>query len=158
MRGRSVTVREKAYALIVEEGRLLLVRYYYPKENAWYWNFPGGTLEAGETLEQALQRELMEECCVEVEVGPMLLREAPPGRDYVRHFFRCWIKKGRPRVGENPATNDSIGALEWVELSNPDHCGGWGRRNLPSVARALGVDPGRPRLGLPRPVVRESSR
>jgi hypothetical protein len=45
-----------------------------------------------------------------------------------------------------------------VDLANPDHCGGWGRRNLPPVARVLGIEPGRPRLGLPRPVVRESSR
>lgn len=153
--GGSETMRQKAYALIVENGRLLLVRYYYPKENAWYWNFPGGTLERGETLEEALRREMMEECCVEVEVGPMLLREAPPGRDYVRHFFRCRIKEGRPRVGEDPATNDSIGALEWVDLTNPDHCGGWGRRNLPQIARLLGYEPRRARLSLPRPVVRE---
>ena len=83
----------------MENGRLLLVRYYYPEENAWYWNFPGGTLEPGETLEEALKRELMEECSVEVEVGPMVLKEAPPGRDYVRYFFRCWITKGTPAGG-----------------------------------------------------------
>ena len=80
-------MRQKAYALIVQEGKLLLVRYYYPRENAWYWNFPGGTLEQGETLEEAVHRELMEECCVEVEVGPMLLREAVPGRGFIRHFY-----------------------------------------------------------------------
>ena len=148
-----MTKRQKAYALIVENGRLLLVRYYYPEENAWYWNFPGGTLEPGETLEEALRRELMEECSVEVEVGPMVLKEAPPGRDYVRYFFRCYIKKGRPRVGSDPATNDSIGALEWVDLTDPGRCGGWGRRNLPQVARVLGFEPRR-RRRLPPPVPR----
>ncbi len=130
-------MRQKAYALIVENGRLLLVRYYYPREKAWYWNFPGGTVEQGETLEAAVKRELMEECCVEIDVGPLLLSEAPPGRDYVRHFFRCSISKGRPRVSDNPATNDSIGAIEWVPLNDPQYCGGWGRRNLPLVAKVL---------------------
>lgn len=136
-------MRQKAYALIVNEGRLLLVRYFYPREKAWYWNFPGGTLEAGETLEQACRRELMEECCVGVEVGPMLLREAVPGRDYVRHFFRCWITEGTPKISDNPATNDSIGAIEWVPLSDPSYCGEWGRRNFPIVMRALGQETNR---------------
>jgi len=130
-------VRQKAYALIVEDERLLLVRYYYPRENAWYWNYPGGTQEPGEPLEETVRRELMEECCVEVEVGPVLLREAVPGRDYVRNFFRCRIIEGRPRVSDNPATNDSIGAIEWVPLNNPLHCGEWGRRNFPIIMRAL---------------------
>ncbi|MEW8977710.1 MAG: NUDIX domain-containing protein [Symbiobacterium sp.] len=149
-------MRQKAYALIVENGRLLLVRYYYPKENAWFWNFPGGTVEPGETLEEALRRELIEECCVEVEVGPMLLREVVPGRNYVRHFFRCRIKSGRPRVGTDPATNDSIGALAWVDPTDPGACGGWGRRNLPQVARALGLTPRR-RNRLPAPVPRQAA-
>lgn len=135
-------MRQKAYALIVEDGRLLLVRYYYPREKAWYWNFPGGTVEHGESLEQAVRRELMEECCVEIEVGPMLLREAMPGRDYVRHFFRCHIREGRPRISDNPATNDSIGAIEWVPLSNPSYCGEWGRRSFPIVLRALAAEAG----------------
>lgn len=133
-------MRQKAYALIVEDGRLLLVRYYYPRENAWYWNFPGGTLEPGETLEEAVHREMMEECCVEVSVGPMLLREAVPGRGYIRHFFRCHITKGTPCISDNPATNDSIGAIEWVPLDNPGFCGEWGRRNFPIVLRALAAE------------------
>jgi 8-oxo-dGTP pyrophosphatase MutT (NUDIX family) len=134
-------VRQKAYALIVEDGKLLLVRYYYPRERAWYWNFPGGTMEPGETLEETVRRELMEECCVEVEVGPLLLREAVAGRGYVRNFFRCRIASGTPRVGDNPATNDSIGAIEWVPLSDPGRCGEWGRRNFPIVLRVLGEAP-----------------
>lgn len=132
-------MRLKAYALIIEAGQLLLVRYYYPRERAWYWNFPGGTVEPGETLEQAVRRELMEECCVGVEVGPLLLREAVPGRHYIRHFFQCKIVEGRPRVGEDPATNDSIGAIEWVSLNEPGRCGEWGRRNFPLVLRALAM-------------------
>ncbi len=138
-KGVGVFLRQKAYALIVEQGRLLLVRYYYPKERAWYWNFPGGTVEPGESLETAVRRELMEECCVDIAVGPLLMSETPPGRDYVRNFFRCSIRNGRPKVSDNPATNDSIGAIEWVPLTNPNYCGGWGRRNFPIVVRALGI-------------------
>jgi A/G-specific adenine glycosylase len=37
------------------------------------WEFPGGKQQDGESYEQALQRELMEELAVEVEVGPHIV-------------------------------------------------------------------------------------
>ena len=43
------------------EGRFLLTSRPEGKVYAGYWEFPGGKLEAGESVEQALQRELHEE-------------------------------------------------------------------------------------------------
>jgi len=47
--------------LIDAEGRFLLTSRPEGKVYAGYWEFPGGKLEAGETVEQALRRELHEE-------------------------------------------------------------------------------------------------
>ena len=47
--------------LLREDGAMLLSTRPPGKPYAGYWEFPGGKLEAGETVEQALRRELEEE-------------------------------------------------------------------------------------------------
>jgi 8-oxo-dGTP diphosphatase len=47
--------------LIDPQGRFLLTSRPQGKVYAGYWEFPGGKVEAGETIEQALRRELHEE-------------------------------------------------------------------------------------------------
>ena len=54
--------------LIDADGRFLLTSRPDGKVYAGYWEFPGGKLEAGETVEQALRRELHEE--LGVHIGP----------------------------------------------------------------------------------------
>jgi 8-oxo-dGTP diphosphatase len=50
------------------EGRFLVTSRPQGKVYAGYWEFPGGKLEAGETVEQALRRELHEE--LGITIGP----------------------------------------------------------------------------------------
>ena len=54
--------------LIDVHGRFLLTSRPAGKVYAGYWEFPGGKLEAGETVEQALRRELQEE--LGIVIGP----------------------------------------------------------------------------------------
>ena len=55
------TVLVSAVALIDPEGRVLLAQRPEGKSMAGLWEFPGGKVEAGETPEAALIRELQEE-------------------------------------------------------------------------------------------------
>ena len=54
--------------LLRGDGEMLLSTRPPGKPYAGYWEFPGGKLEAGETVEQALRRELMEE--LGITIGP----------------------------------------------------------------------------------------
>jgi 8-oxo-dGTP diphosphatase len=55
--------------LIDAEGGFLLTSRPEGKVYAGYWEFPGGKLEAGESVEQALRRELHEE--IGITIGPV---------------------------------------------------------------------------------------
>ena len=55
-----------AAALVATDSRVLICKRPEGKQLAGLWEFPGGKVDAGETPEQALRRELMEELGIEV--------------------------------------------------------------------------------------------
>lgn len=60
--GEQRPITEVAVGVLIDPaGRFLLTTRPPGKVYAGYWEFPGGKLEAGETVEQALRRELQEE-------------------------------------------------------------------------------------------------
>ena len=59
------TLLVAACALIDADGRVLMAQRPAGKDHAGRWEFPGGKVEAGETPEQAVRRELFEELNVE---------------------------------------------------------------------------------------------
>ena len=74
-----------------KQGRVLLVRHTYVK--GWY--FPGGGVETGQTMEQALAMELREEVAIrkmgEVELLGIYLNRHISRRDHVAlYWVRYW--------------------------------------------------------------------
>ena len=78
------------------EGRFLLTSRPAGKVYAGYWEFPGGKLEAGETVEQALRRELHEELGITigaVQAWRIELMDYPHARVRL-HFCKVYEWRG----------------------------------------------------------------
>jgi len=89
-----------AVALVDAEGRVLVQQRPPGKPMADLWEFPGGKVEAGETPESALIRELREELAIEASIGEEMAREqiVYPGRTPIELiFFRVPDFQGEPQ-------------------------------------------------------------
>lgn len=91
------------HILAVKDGKILLVKRAEGILEAGKWGFPGGFLDQGETLEQCVVRELMEETGYEGKVKGLFrinsgYRKNDEGRNNVAHEFLVEIgeKTGVP--------------------------------------------------------------
>jgi len=73
-------LRFVAAALIVRGGEILIGQLRPDQPMAMQWEFPGGKIEAGESPELALARELEEELGIQAAIGPRVTR--------IRHNYR----------------------------------------------------------------------
>jgi len=73
-------LRFVAAALIVRGGEVLIGQRRPDQPMAMLWEFPGGKIEAGESPEQALARELEEELSIRAIIGPRVT--------HIRHNYR----------------------------------------------------------------------
>lgn len=89
---------EVAVGLICRNGRYLIARRKPGSHLAGFWEFPGGKRETGESLTECLQRELLEELGIRVDlpVPYRIIRHDYMDRIIELHFFRCAIEKGDP--------------------------------------------------------------
>ncbi len=108
-------------AVTVHDGKVLLVIRGKPPSGG-QWGLPGGGVEVGETIQEAVKRELLEETCVEVEPLKLLTVFDSINRDeddrvhyhYVLFEFLC-----RYVGGEVHASSDAPDA-RWVAFDELD--------------------------------------
>lgn len=85
-------------AVIEREGKLLITRRPEGRHLSGFWEFPGGKPEPGETLEDALRREIKEELGADAHPGERIetVDWEYPDKRVSLVFFRCSIR-GEPR-------------------------------------------------------------
>ena len=66
-------MKRVAAGIIVCNNKILIAQRKRGKDLEYFWEFPGGKIEPGETCEECLHREIMEEFNLEIRVGKFFM-------------------------------------------------------------------------------------
>lgn len=101
-----------AVAVIERQGQILIAQRKPADSFGGRWEFPGGKLNPGESLEACLLREIQEELGLVIEVGGLLkvVDYRYPHRLIRLHCFSCRLVEGEPQTIE-------CAAWRWVAPS-----------------------------------------
>ncbi len=110
-------------AIIISKGKILIARRKPGDTGEGFWEFPGGVVEPGETLQQCLERELKEELGVSAEIGETIAESITQD---ARGYLKLVALGARITGGEiTPTAHDRVewvspGELASYNLSPPD--------------------------------------
>lgn len=101
-------VRIRVCGILIEHDKLLLIAH--KKNDEIYWLLPGGGVDYGESLKEALCREFHEELNVLIDVDEIALVSDSIDPDGNRHVvnlcFACRYESGEFRLGEDERLYD----------------------------------------------------
>lgn len=111
---------EVVAALIWDKEKFLICQRPAHKARGLLWEFVGGKVEPGETKEEALVRECMEELAITVEPHDIFMIVTHEYPDITVHLtlFNCIILRGQPQLLEH----NNMKWIDSLEISNYDFC------------------------------------
>jgi 8-oxo-dGTP pyrophosphatase MutT (NUDIX family) len=141
-------IRPAARAIVLDpDDRILLVRFLFPTGKT-FWATPGGGIEAGESSDEAIRRELAEETGLEsLSVGPVVwtrLHIVPfiggqyDGQHEQYHLVRAPSFTPAPRLSWEQLNAEYVFELRWwglAELGSADEA--FAPSRLPELVRSL---------------------
>lgn len=83
---REIIDRTSAYGILIEDARLLLVQ----DRDSKCWEFPGGGLESGESKEEGMVREFLEETGINIDVSSVKFYKNYSGYFYSLLYTQAW--------------------------------------------------------------------
>ena len=113
------TIEVVAAVIFDAEGRIFATQRGYGEWKDW-WEFPGGKIEAGETPEEALRREIHEELDAAIRVGERLrtIDYDYPQFHLTMHCYRCTLADPHMQLLEHEAAQwlapQDLGSVRWL--------------------------------------------
>ncbi len=110
---------EVVAAIIKKDGKIFATQRGYGEFKDG-WEFPGGKVEPGETLEAALIREIKEELDTAIEIGGLLdtIEYDYPTFHLIMHCFLCTIVSGSLVLKEHEAarwlSKEQLQTVDWL--------------------------------------------
>ena len=110
---------EVVAAIIIKDGQVFATRRGYGEFQGW-WEFPGGKMEAGESPQEALRREIKEELDADVAVGELLetVQWDYPNFHLTMHCFICSLLSDFMHLNEHEAaawlTRETLQSVKWL--------------------------------------------
>ena len=109
----------RAVGILIKNNKILLIHRIKEKE---YFVFPGGKVEEGETIKEAVERELLEETSMKVKVNKLLYHHIYDDNSE-QFFYLCDYIKGEPRLSDNSPEKtelegvDEVFIPKWFDIS-----------------------------------------
>ena len=110
---------EVVAAIIRKGDKIFATQRGYGEWKDW-WEFPGGKMEAGETPEEALVREIREELSAEISVDEYLctVEYDYPGFHLTMHCYLCSLVTEALHLNEHEAAKwlekDELDSVKWL--------------------------------------------
>ena len=110
---------EVTAAIIIKDGKVFATQRGYGDWKGW-WEFPGGKMEPGETPQEALRREILEELDAEIEIGKLLdtVEWDYPAFHLTMHCFLCTLISESMHLNEHEdaawLTAETLYSVKWL--------------------------------------------
>lgn len=118
---------EVVAAVIIQDGKILAAQKGQAKYDyvSYKWEFPGGKVEAGETLKQAITREILEELNIRIIPQKLLITINHQYPDFflTMHCFICDYQSGKIQLTEHIdvkwLSKNELNNLDWADADKP---------------------------------------
>ena len=110
---------EVVAAIIMRGKEIFATQRGYGQWHGW-WEFPGAKMEAGESSQEALRREIREELDAEIEIGDLLetVEWDYPEFHLTMHCFICTLLSESVHLNEHEAaawlTKETLSTVKWL--------------------------------------------
>ena len=111
---------EVVAGVIYKNNKFLIAQRNFKKAQGGLWEFPGGKIEEGETPQEALKREIMEELDTEIEIGELIdtIEYDYPHFHLSMGCYWCSVVNGDLVLKEHEAARwlgkDEMMEVEWL--------------------------------------------